>query len=332
MWNSDISHMLFAFFVLYLDFLFCIGLSVQSSSIAQWCLTLCDPMYCSTPGFLVHHQLPELAQTHKPGVSDAIQPSHPLLSPFPPAFNLSQHQGFFWKSQFFTSGGQSIRVSSSGISPSNEYSGLISIGLTGRQFIGVQLSLWANSHTELTLQTFVGEVLSLLFNMLPMFFIACLPRSKCFDFMAAVTIWVDFGGQENKVSHCFHCLPFICHEVMRLDAMILVSWMLSFKPDFSLSSFTFIKRLFVSLLCAIRVVLSAYLRLLIFLPAILIPDCASFSLAFHMMYSTCKLNKPDDNIQLWGTAFSICNQSAVPYPVLTVASWPAYRFLRRQIR
>ena len=65
------------------------------SSVAQLCLTLCDPLDCSTPGFPVHHQLPELAQTHVHRVSDAIQPSHPLSSPSPPAFNLSQHQGLF---------------------------------------------------------------------------------------------------------------------------------------------------------------------------------------------------------------------------------------------
>ena len=69
--------------------------SVQFSSDAQSCPTLCDPVDCSTPGFPVYHQLPELAQTHVHRVSDAIQPSHPLLSPSPPAFNLSQHQGLF---------------------------------------------------------------------------------------------------------------------------------------------------------------------------------------------------------------------------------------------
>ena len=84
--------------------------SVQFSSVAQLCLTLCDPMDCSTPGFPVHRQLLELTQTHGHWVGDAIQPSHPLLSPFPLAFNLSQHQGFFQMSQFFTSGGQSIGV------------------------------------------------------------------------------------------------------------------------------------------------------------------------------------------------------------------------------
>ena len=65
------------------------------SSFAQLCPTLCNPMDCSTPGFPVHHQLPELTQTHVHRVSDAIQPSHPLLSPSPPAFNLSQHRGLF---------------------------------------------------------------------------------------------------------------------------------------------------------------------------------------------------------------------------------------------
>ena len=127
--------------------------------------------------------------------------------------------------------------------------------------------------------------------------------------------------------------PSISHEVMGSDAMILVFRMLSFKPTFSLSSFTFSKRIFSSSsLSAIRVVSSAYLRLLIILPAILIPACASSSPAFLMMYSACKLNKQGDNIQPWCTPFPIWNQSVVPCPVLTVASWPAYRFLKRQIR
>ena len=69
--------------------------SVQFSSVAQSCLTLCDPMNCSMPGYPVHHLLPELAQTHVHQVDDAIQPSHPLSSPSSPAFNLSQHQGLF---------------------------------------------------------------------------------------------------------------------------------------------------------------------------------------------------------------------------------------------
>ena len=86
------------------------------------------------------------------------------------------------------------------------------------------------------------------------------------------------------------------------------------------------------LLSAVRVLSSAYLRLLIFPLAILIPAYASSSLAFHMMYSACKLNKQGDNIQPWCTPFPIWNQSIVPCPVLSVPSWPTYRFLRRQVR
>ena len=81
-----------------------------------------------------------------------------------------------------------------------------------------------------------------------------------------------------------------------------------------------------------KVVLSAYLRLLISLLAILIPPYVSSSPEFLMMYSSYKLNKQGDNIQPWCTPFLICNQSVVPHPVLTVTSWPAYRFLRRQVR
>ena len=115
------------------------------------------------------------------------------------------------------------------------------------------------------------------------------------------------------------------------DAMILVSWMLKFKTTFSLSSFTFIKRLFSSSsLSDIRVVSPAYLRLLIFLPAILIPAYASSCPAFLMMYSAHKLNKQRDNIQPWHTPFLIWNQSVVPCPVLTFASWTVYIFLKRQ--
>ena len=123
------------------------------------------------------------------------------------------------------------------------------------------------------------------------------------------------------------------YDFLAPDAMILVFWMLSFKPTFSFSSFTFIKRLFSSSsLSVIRVVSSAYLRLLIFLPAILIPSCASSSPAFLMMYSAYKLNRHGDNIQPWHTPFPIWNQSVVSCPVLIVASWPAYRLLKRQVR
>ena len=87
-----------------------------------------------------------------------------------------------------------------------------------------------------------------------------------------------------------------------------------------------------SLLSVIRVVSYANLRLLIFLLAVLIPACDSFGWFLHVMYSAYKLNKEGDSIQPWLTAFPIWNQSVVPCPVLTVAFWPAYRFLRRQVR
>ena len=100
-------------------------ISSQFSSVAQSCPTLCDPRECCMPGFPVHHQLLELAQTHVHPVRDAIQPSHPLSSPSPPTFNLYQHQGLFkWVSS-------SHQVTeywsfSFSISSSDEYSGLIS--------------------------------------------------------------------------------------------------------------------------------------------------------------------------------------------------------------
>ena len=108
--------------------------------------------------------------------------------------------------------------------------------------------------------------------------------------MAAVTVHSDSRAQENKICHGFHFSPFICHEVMGLYVMILVFWMLSFKPAFSLSSFTLIKRLFTSS-SDISIVPSTYLKLMTFLLAILIPACDSSSLRFYMMYSAYKLNK-----------------------------------------
>ena len=150
--------------------------------------------------------------------------------------------------------------------------------------------------------------------------------------MAALTIFSDFGVQKIKSATISTVSPSICHEMMGPDDTISVFWMLSFKPTFSLSYSTFIKRSFSSSMSAIRMVSSAYLRLLIFLPAILIQDCVSSNTAFLMMYSAYKLNKQGFNIQAWCTPFPIWNQSVVPWPVLTVASWPAYRFLKSQVR
>ena len=268
------------------------------------CLTLCNPIGCSIPGFPVLYHLMELAQTHVHWVSDAIQPSCCLSSPSPPAFNLSQHQGLsalrimwprYWSFSF-------------SISPSNKYSGLISFRIEWFDHLAVQGTLQSllqdhSSKTSvlqfstffmvqlshlymttgktvgLTIWAIVGKVMSLLFTMLSRFVIAFLPRSKhllisCLQSPSAEIL------EPKKIKSVSVSIvsPSICHELMGLDAMIFVYWMLNFKSVSSLSSFTFISRLFSSsLLSAIRVVSSAYLRLLIFLPAILIPTCAASS-------------------------------------------------------
>ena len=214
------------------------------------------------------------------------------------------------------------------ISPSNEYSGLISFRIDWFDLLAVQgtLKILLQHHSSkalilqhsaflivqlshpyittgktvaLTSWTFVGKVISLLFNILSRFVIAFLARSK-----RVLISWLQSPSavilEPKKIKAVTVSIvsPSISHEVMGLDAMILVFWMLSFKPAFSLSSFTFIKRLFSSSsLSAIRVVFSAYLRLLIFLPSILIPACASSSLTFHMIYSAYKLDKQGDTIQ-----------------------------------
>ena len=165
----------------------------------------------------------------------------------------------------------------------------------------------------LTIRTFVGKVIFLLFNALSRFIIAFLPRSKCLNFNAAVTVCSDFGTQENL--SLLPLLPkrfflFFGHKMMGPDAMILVFLLLSFKPAFSLSSLILIKRLFnSSSLSAIK------MRLLVFLLAILIPTCASSSPAFLMIYSGYKLNKQGDNIQPCHTPFPILNQVVVPCPL-----------------
>ena len=295
-------------------FLF-LGTSVQLSSVAQSCPTLCDPMNRSTPGLPVHHQLPELLKLNVHRVGDAIQPSHPLSCPSPPAPNPSQHQGLF---QWVNS---SMRWPkywsfSFSISPPNEHPGLISFRMGWLDLLAVQGTLKSllQHHSSkasvlqhsafftvqlshlytatgktiaLTRWTFIGKVMSLPFNMLSRLVITFLPRSK-----RLLLSWLQSPSAvilEPKIiksATVSTVSPSISHEMMGPDAMILVFWMSSFKPTFSLSSFTFIKRLFSSSsLSAIKVVSSAYLRLLIFLLAILIPACASSSPAFLMMYS-----------------------------------------------
>ena len=159
-----------------------------------------------TPGLPVHHQLPEFTQTHVHRVSDAIQPSHTLSSPSPPALNLSQHQGLFQWSALCIRWPKYWSFSFS-ISPSNEYSGLISFKidwldllavqgtsksllqhhsskasvLQCSDFLMVQLShpyMITGKTIALTRWTFAGKVMSLLFNMLSRLVIAFLPRSK----------------------------------------------------------------------------------------------------------------------------------------------------------
>ena len=168
--------------------------SVEFSSVTQLCPTLCNILDCSMPGFPVHHQLPELAQTHVHWVSDAIQQFQSLSSPSPSALNLSQHQGLF---QWVSSSHQVAKYLnfSFSISPSSEYSGLISFMidwfdllavqrilksllqyhsskasvLRCSAFFIVQLShpyLTTGKTIALTMWTFVGKEISLLFNML----------------------------------------------------------------------------------------------------------------------------------------------------------------------
>ena len=186
----------------------------------------------------------------------------------------------------------------------------------------------------LTIRTFVSKVISPIFNMLSRFVTTFHPKSE-----HLLISWLQSPSavilKPKKIKSVIVSIVslYICHEVMGPDAMIFIFWMFSFKPAFSLSSFTFIKRLFSSSsLSAIRVASSACMRLLIFLPAIFIPAYVSSKLAFLVMYSAYKLNKQGDSIQPWCTPFPILNQSIVPCPVLTAASWPVYGFLRKQVR
>ena len=219
-----------------------IAASVQFSSVAWSCPTLCDPMDCSTPGFPVHHQLPELAQTH---VHESVMPSnhlilcHPLLllpSVFPSIRVLSNESILHirWP-----------KCWSFSVSPSNKYSGPISFRIdwldflavqgtlksllqhhSSKAFFSTQLSLWAIGKTiALTRWTFVSKVMSLLFNMLSGLVIASLPRSKYLLIswlQSRSTVILD---PKKIVCHCFHCfsiyLPWSdrtgCHDLHFLN-------------------------------------------------------------------------------------------------------------------
>ena len=222
----------------------------QFSSVAQLCPTLCDPMDWNTPGFPVHHQLPELAQTHVRWIGDAIQPSPPLSSPSLPAFNLSQHQGLFKrvsssyqvsKVLVFQLQHQSFQWKSGLISFRMDWLDLLAVQGTHKSllqhhsskasilrcsaFFIVQLShpyMTIGKTIALIRWTFVGKVISLLFNMLSILVITFLPRSKplLISLLQSPSAMI-LEPPHNKVSHCFHCfliyLPWSngtrCHDL-----------------------------------------------------------------------------------------------------------------------
>ena len=217
-------------------------------SVARPCLTLCDPMDCSTPGFPVLHSWSLL----KLMSIASVMPSNHLILCLPllllpsvfPSIRVSSNKSVLcmWPKYW----GVSFRIS-----PSKEYSGLISFRIDWIDLLAVQRTLKSLlqhhslkasilqcsaffmvqlSHpymttgktTALTIWTLVGKVISLVFNTLFRFFIDFCSRSKCLNFTVVVTIRSDFGAQENKICHCFHVFPSICYEVMGLGAMILV--------------------------------------------------------------------------------------------------------------
>ena len=228
---------------------------IQFGLVTQSCPTLCDPMDCSTPGFSVHHQLPQLAQTHVHLAGDTIQPSHPLLSPSPPAFNLSWHQGLF---QWVSSSHQVAKILEFQLQHQSfqrtPRADLLQNGLVGSpcsprdsqessptpQFKSINSSAlsflynpiltsihdyWKRT-IALTRWTFVGKIISLLFNMLSGLVIALLPRSKHLLISQPQSpSAVIFGAQKNKVWHCFHCFPIYfpwsdgtrCHDLRFLN-------------------------------------------------------------------------------------------------------------------
>ena len=224
-----------------------LSVSVQSLSLV-W---LYDPMDCSMAGFPLHHQLLELAHTRVHPVGDAIQPSHPLLSPSLPAFNLSQHQCLF---EGISSSYQVARVLELQLQyQSLQYSGLISFRIDCFDLLAVQGTSLLQQHssktwvlrrsaffilqlshpyvtagntTALTRQTFVSKVMSLLFHMLSRLVIAFLPRSKhlLLSWLHSPSA-VILEPKKRKVCHCFHCFPIYlpwsdgtrCHDLSFLN-------------------------------------------------------------------------------------------------------------------
>ena len=235
--------------------------SVQFSSVAQSYQTRWDPINCSTPGLPVHYHLPESTQTHVHWVGDAIQPSHPLSTPSPPALNFPSIRVFSKESALHSKWPKHWSFSIN-ISPSNEHPGLISFRMDWVDLLAVQGTLksllqhhsskasvfWHSaffivqlSHpymttgktTALTRWTSIDKVMSLLFNMLSRLVITFLPRSKhlliSWLLSPSAVILEPPKIKSDTVSTVF---PSICHEVMGLDAMILVFWMLSLSPHF----------------------------------------------------------------------------------------------------
>ena len=202
----------------------------------------------STPGLPVHHQLLESTQTHVHWVSDAIQPSHPLSFPSPPAFNLSWNQGLFkWVSSLHKVA--KVLEFSFSMSPSNEHPGLVSFRMDWLDLLAVRGSLksllqhhsskasilWRStfftvqlSHPcmttgktiALTRRTFVSKVISLLLNMLSRLVITFLPRSKHLNFMAAFTICSDFGAPKSLT---LFPLNYLCIYVLKPSLKLCLS-------------------------------------------------------------------------------------------------------------
>ena len=228
-------------------------LSYQFSSVAQSCLTLCDPMDCSTPGLPVHHQLPEPNQTHIYCIGDAIQPSHPLSSLILPP-SIFPSIGVFSNESVLRIRRPKYWSFSFSISPSNEYSGLISFRIDWLDLLAVQGTLKSLlqhhsskasilclsaffivqlSHPymitgktiDLTRRTFVGKVMSAFkyADMLSTFVIAFLPRSKhlLISWLQSLSTVILEPKKVKSVTVSI-VSPSICHEVMGLDAMILV--------------------------------------------------------------------------------------------------------------
>ena len=217
--------------------------------VAELCPNLRDPIDCSIPGLSVPHHHLKFAQVHVHGFSDAIQSSHPLTPSSPSALNLSQHQGLFeWAVCIRWPKCWSFSFS---ISPSNKYSGLISLEtdwldlivqgtfrsllqhhhlkasiIQCSAFFTVQLSqpyMTTGKTIALTIQTFVSRVMSLLSNTLSRFIIAFLPRSKCSlipGLQSPYTVILEPKKKKSVTTSTFS--PSVCHEVMGPDAVILV--------------------------------------------------------------------------------------------------------------